>query len=736
MKPLVDLIQEFKNLIPIGIDLVFKTLKQHIPASSIKYNGLIELEARYRENHKKIHKGTISNNEAILANNQIREALLVFIDGLEEKDFDPNISSANKKGQRTGKILYRIPEVMQVEIETTCLVRIAFDEETLTYDITIQSGDEIKELRRVSEVMSVELIDPSEHHPFTIRSYSESIQFVDEDDYTEWKFFVKPQNEGEFPLLLKVSVIELKLGKERKRDIVLEERVQIVTSPPVLDNLATKRFKIADETLNTATSYRPSKVLSPTPDDIQSSPYTSPKVDKHISSSELEQPNKFDPPPIEKSRKLKGTAKKGVVYMLALLLFTSATWAVPTVREEVRWVNTALLQNNKEAYVQYKERYPESRRMEKIENRIEEFEWKEVINSNGDKKIEELKDFRKKYVEFSNRYYEEATDLLTKLEYDRISNSNSIDSISNFIDKYPNSKFTNQAIELFDRLKKSDLDANREKNKSSLKNQVEEYDNNTSFNKKRENLTQTETDEQPDISKLQSADESAWEKAKRINTLNAYQEYVKQFPAGKYLAEAKRRIKIIQERKQKEVRQSMFSAKSGIFKDPRDGQSYSWALMKDGKIWMTTDLNYSSVDSWCYGDNEANCKNNGRLYTWDSAKKACPSSWRLPTDQEWQKLAKAYGGYFDLWNVEPIGRPRNSYQSLFGSKSIFKATLGGHRNNLGKYGDQGRDGNYWSSTKRDRQNAWYYGFSEPDKQLIRNYGFSTSFGFSCRCILD
>ncbi|MBK7409136.1 MAG: SUMF1/EgtB/PvdO family nonheme iron enzyme [Saprospirales bacterium] len=76
--------------------------------------------------------------------------------------------------------------------------------------------------------MEVELIDSAEPPAFAIRTFNREEQFIEKDEYTEWIFFVRPLREGQFPLLLRVSVIE-KIGeKERVRDIVLEETVVIV----------------------------------------------------------------------------------------------------------------------------------------------------------------------------------------------------------------------------------------------------------------------------------------------------------------------------------------------------------------------------------------------------------------------------------------------------------------------------------------------------------------------------
>ena len=69
--------------------------------------------------------------------------------------------------------------------------------------------------------------------------------------------------------------------------------------------------------------------------------------------------------------------------------------------------------------------------------------------------------------------------------------------------------------------------------------------------------------------------------------------------------------------------------------------------MADGKQWMTHNLDVNTMPSYCYEDAEQNCRRYGRLYTWESAPRACQSlgdGWRLPTDNEWRQMAKAYGG--------------------------------------------------------------------------------------------
>ena len=66
------------------------------------------------------------------------------------------------------------------------------------------------------------------------------------------------------------------------------------------------------------------------------------------------------------------------------------------------------------------------------------------------------------------------------------------------------------------------------------------------------------------------------------------------------------------------------------FKDSRDGKEYE-ALSYAGMIWMGENLRYNTKHSWCYEDKAGNCKEFGRLYTWEEAKSACPKGWHLPS---------------------------------------------------------------------------------------------------------
>ncbi|MDV7395434.1 hypothetical protein RZS08_28870, partial [Arthrospira platensis SPKY1] len=109
-------------------------------------------------------------------------------------------------------------------------MRIAFDKTVLLEDFDTEKAHEIRDIR-ISNLMQVELMDPlaAAEPALSVRTISSAEQFIDPDDYTQWIFYVKALQEGVHPLVLKVTVIETMAGKERRREIVLEEQIEVRT---------------------------------------------------------------------------------------------------------------------------------------------------------------------------------------------------------------------------------------------------------------------------------------------------------------------------------------------------------------------------------------------------------------------------------------------------------------------------------------------------------------------------
>jgi uncharacterized protein (TIGR02145 family) len=77
--------------------------------------------------------------------------------------------------------------------------------------------------------------------------------------------------------------------------------------------------------------------------------------------------------------------------------------------------------------------------------------------------------------------------------------------------------------------------------------------------------------------------------------------------------------------------------------DPRDGKAYK-TIQIGSQTWMAENLNYETVNSYCYENDPANCEKYGRLYTRDSLLNACPEGYHLPTAEEFATLISNVGG--------------------------------------------------------------------------------------------
>ena len=108
-----------------------------------------------------------------------------------------------------------------------------------------------------------------------------------------------------------------------------------------------------------------------------------------------------------------------------------------------------------------------------------------------------------------------------------------------------------------------------------------------------------------------------------------------------------------------QIPDSQFSQKNN-FEDPRDGEVYG--VKKIGNLtWMKENLRFNVPNaSWCFDNDDENCAELGRLYTFQAALKACPSDWRLPSDNDWLDLERALGIAQDQWMIDNYSTTRGS----------------------------------------------------------------------------
>jgi len=168
----------------------------------------------------------------------------------------------------------------------------------------------------------------------------------------------------------------------------------------------------------------------------------------------------------------------------------------------------------------------------------------------------------------------------------------------------------------------------------------------------------------------------------------------------------------------------------GTFIDVRNGKVYK-TITVVGQTWMAENLNYSTRDSWCYGEGgniyknavqqpplssaaiQDNCVKYGYLYTWETAKTACPIGWHLPTSDEWETLIDSAGGYTTFERYYGAGKVLRSTSGWFdyagnntgnGTDDFgFSALPGGSgyssSDGISYRGDIGTYGTWWTTTQ-------------------------------------
>ena len=174
-------------------------------------------------------------------------------------------------------------------------------------------------------------------------------------------------------------------------------------------------------------------------------------------------------------------------------------------------------------------------------------------------------------------------------------------------------------------------------------------------------------------------------------------------------AEEKAAAKAKAEAKLKAEREAYVKANDGTFTDTRDKKTYKTIKIGE-QTWMAENLNIETGKSVCYDNNPDNCKKYGRLYDWETAKKACPIGWHLPSEAELDKLiSKSASDGKDL-RAYSGGKDNYGFSALPGS---------------------GDNGNWWSSSENGSITDLGYGYEGAGLS-----GFDKNGLASVRCLKD
>ena len=152
-----------------------------------------------------------------------------------------------------------------------------------------------------------------------------------------------------------------------------------------------------------------------------------------------------------------------------------------------------------------------------------------------------------------------------------------------------------------------------------------------------------------------------------------------------------------------ELLATVLFGEENTFTDPRDGKVYRTVKIGE-QVWMAENLAYNAEGSKCYDNNEENGKKYGRLYDWDTAMKACPSGWHLPSEKERDILLDFVGGGEIAGKKLKAKSGWNDYEGKSGNGTDdfgFAALPGGSGNSYDEFYEVGSEGYWWSSNGCD-----------------------------------
>jgi len=171
----------------------------------------------------------------------------------------------------------------------------------------------------------------------------------------------------------------------------------------------------------------------------------------------------------------------------------------------------------------------------------------------------------------------------------------------------------------------------------------------------------------------------------------------------------------------------------GTFTDPRDGKTYKTVTI--GKqTWLAENLKYEASSSKYYDNNPANGQKYGRLYDWETAKKACPTGWHLPSINEWQELVNFAGG--DEVAGKKLKATSGWVENGNGTDEYgFAALPAGSYGYSGRFYGIGNVSYGWSSTEDDATKAYIrHMFSHT--ATVGKGSYNKSDLFPVRCVQD
>jgi len=187
-------------------------------------------------------------------------------------------------------------------------------------------------------------------------------------------------------------------------------------------------------------------------------------------------------------------------------------------------------------------------------------------------------------------------------------------------------------------------------------------------------------------------------------------------------------------------KESDASSQFGSMRDSRDGQNYETVRI-GSQTWMAENLNYETGNSWCYDNKPSNCLKYGRLYRWESARRACPNGWHLASDADWKWLERTAGMRASEANKQGMRSTRGEGRKLMSSNMggddqfgfhVLPGGLGDRTDNSFHLLDTATI--FWTATNPEPDSAWIRGFARDQPQAGRRKVPTSVADLSIRCV--
>ncbi len=215
------------------------------------------------------------------------------------------------------------------------------------------------------------------------------------------------------------------------------------------------------------------------------------------------------------------------------------------------------------------------------------------------------------------------------------------------------------------------------------------------------------------------------------------------------------------------------------------GQDYNTVMIGD-QCWMAENLNVgtridvtddqadnSTIEKYCYDDNESDCDTYGGLYQWaevvqylngatnisswdpvpsGNVQGICPTGWHIPSDAEWKTLEGTVDTQYSVGDPEWDGTDVRGFDAgkrlkattgwnTYNGTDAFGFTVlpGGVYYASGNYDGKGNSAYFWNSTQYSDNQAWRRACTpdQYDKIWREGPGFHhKDMGYSVRCLKD